>query len=147
MRQDGHGGGESGFLDTPRVRLMILAHLRGLLKPGYEQGVTSVIREELVLQAISQENEARGLLTQALMTSSMLPAFNDQARPKQLRQAIDNLRMGTSLLKMESYDKIVRQVKARSVEANIALLHVFEQTDVFDILKKTLERETKNAGV
>jgi hypothetical protein len=126
---------------------MILAHLRGLLKPGYSQGVASVIREELVLQALSQETEAHNLLSQAQMTSSMLAAYDPSQRPKMLRQAIDNLRMGSSLLRMESYDKIVRQVKAHSVEANIAAFKLLEHTNVFELLKKTLDKETQNAGV
>lgn len=34
---------------------MVLAHLRGLLKPYYDQGPVSVIRENIVLEALSRE--------------------------------------------------------------------------------------------
>ena len=122
---------------------MLLAHLRGLLKPDYEQGVRSMIREELVLQAISQETEASGLLIQAQMTAAMLPAVEDKSKPRSLRMAMDNLRMGTALARMEPYHKLVQQVKAHSLEANVAALKMLAHTDVFDILRANLNKELK----
>lgn len=34
---------------------MLLAHLRGLLKPGYKHGVKSVLAEDLILRAVEVE--------------------------------------------------------------------------------------------
>jgi hypothetical protein len=122
---------------------MLLAHLRGLLKPDYPQGIRSMIREELVLQAVSQEVEGQGLMTQAQMTSSMMPAIDEKSRPRSLRMAMDNLRMGTALIRMEPYHKLVRQVKSHSLEANVAALKMLAHTDVFAILKANLNAELK----
>jgi hypothetical protein len=122
---------------------MLMAHLRGLLKPDYEQGIRSMIREELVLQAVSQEIEGQGLLVNAQMTSSMLPAVEDKSRQRSLRAAMDNLRMGTALMRQEPYYKLVRQIKSHSLEANVAALKMLAHTDVFDILKANLNKETK----
>ena len=46
---------------TRRLRLYVVAYLRGLLKPYYENGYSSFVREELILNAISAEldNETR----------------------------------------------------------------------------------------
>jgi hypothetical protein len=71
----------------------------------------------------------------------MLPATDAQARPRTLRMAMDNLRMGTALLRMEPYNKLVREVKAHSLEANMATLKMLAHTDIFDILKSNLARE------
>jgi hypothetical protein len=48
-------------LETRRLRLYVVAYLRGLLKPYYEHGYSSLIREELILSAINVEldNETR----------------------------------------------------------------------------------------
>lgn len=47
-------------MGTRRLRLYVVAYLRGLLKPYYVQGNLSVVREELILTALSAEldNEA-----------------------------------------------------------------------------------------
>jgi hypothetical protein len=124
---------------------MVLAHLRGLLKPDYRNGVSSIIREELVLQAISQEVESQGLFMQANMKTQLLVSVKDKART--LREAADCLRMGTALLRLEPYDKILRQVKAHSVDANMAAFKLLQKTNVFDILKDLLEKEKKNGLV
>ena len=42
-------------MGTRRLRLFVVAYLRGLLKPYYENGNLSIIREELLLKAISSE--------------------------------------------------------------------------------------------
>ena len=125
---------------------MLLAHLRGLLKPDYANGIYSVISEELVLQAISQETEGRHLHQQAAMSAAMMSAVQPQDRQRSVRMAMDNLRMGTALMRMESYVKMVKEFKTHSLEANIAALQMLRHTDVFDILKSTLEKDT-NAGV
>ena len=124
---------------------MVLAHLRGLLKPNYPNGIYSCIREELVLQAISQETEGRHLHQQALMATSMLDVVDVKDRQRSVRSAMDNLRMGTALLRMESYAKLVQTFKAHSLEANIAALHMLKHTDVFKILEQRLAQETKDA--
>jgi hypothetical protein len=124
---------------------MLMAHLRGLLKPDYPNGAMSIIRENMVLQGLSQESEGQHLYTQALMTSSMITAIEPKDRQRSLRAATDNLRMGTSLMRMEAYAKIVRQFKAHSLEANIAALEMLSHTDVFQILEQNLKRETSHA--
>lgn len=72
---------------------MLLAHLRGLLKPNYPNGIMSVIREELVLQGISQETEGRHMYQQALMSTAMLSVVDPKDRQRSVRSAMDNLRM------------------------------------------------------
>ena len=51
-------------MGTRRLRLYVVAYLRGLLKPYYDQGNLSIVREELVLNALSEEldNESKKLI-------------------------------------------------------------------------------------
>lgn len=122
---------------------MLVAHMRGLLEPDYKQGVRSMIREELILQALSQEVEGHSLLVQAAMTSSMMPAIEEKSRPRSLRAAMDNLKLGTALLRLEPYSQLVKGIKSHSVEANIAALKMLAHTDVFSILKQSLEKDSR----
>ena len=123
---------------------MLQAHLRGLLKPDYANGVSSVLREEMVLQAISQETEGHSLMVNAQMQSSMMNCIAPADRARSLRNAMDNLRMGTSLLRMEPYAKILRKVKAHSVEANAAAFNLLQRTDIFEKLADILKAERKS---
>lgn len=123
---------------------MLMAHLRGLLKPGYTNGYNSVIREELVLQALAQEVEAQGLMTQAQVSASMLEVLRPDARSRAVRSAMDNLAMGTSLLRQEPYARIVRSVKAHSIEANIAAFDVLQSTDIFSKLRDNLKKDEED---
>lgn len=45
-------------MGTRRLRLYVAVYLRGLLSPYYEQGTLSVVREELLLNAVSSELDA-----------------------------------------------------------------------------------------
>ena len=121
---------------------MVLAHLRGPLRSDYPNGDNSRVRERLVLQAVAQECEAQGLLAQAQMKTSLIASVKDKART--LRDASDCLRMGTALLRMEPYDKILRQVKAHSVDANVSAFRLLERTNVFDMLRDILKKERQN---
>lgn len=51
---------------------MVLAYLRGLLEPGYPQGRRSIIRERIVLDAITSELDSKFLQTSIALGSHTL---------------------------------------------------------------------------
>ena len=55
-----------------RLRLYVVAYLRGLLQPYYDRGVHSVIRENLVLKALDQELTREVVNHSALVDASLL---------------------------------------------------------------------------
>lgn len=62
------------FLGTRRLRLYVAAYLRGLLKPYYDQGTLSIVREELILDALSAEMD-RDMDKQVLAAQTAMAAF------------------------------------------------------------------------
>lgn len=63
---------------------MILAHLRGLLEPGYPNGIRSVLRERLILEALSTELAGRftetRLMLDGMLTSPVLSQCTNSAQ-------------------------------------------------------------------
>ena len=78
---------------------MLVAYLRGLLTPRYPQGVRSIIRENLVLQALARELEANEVLSRTLNESNYASLMKpDQANKllkhhdRMLSLAFDNMK-------------------------------------------------------
>lgn len=68
---------------------MLLAHLRGLLKPYYEQGVISQGAERMVLRGLASELHAQRLKDLAVAESQNLSLVRDKDR-KKAWQTVDN---------------------------------------------------------
>jgi hypothetical protein len=66
-------------LGTRRLRLYVLAYLRGLLPPYYVQGNLSVIREEIILNALSIELDNDAAQQLQLVQSSLAQNVKDKA--------------------------------------------------------------------
>jgi len=63
-------------LETRRLKLFIVAYLRGFLAPNYKNGIKSRIRENLILGAINDDLDAKSLansLSVDLAFASSLP--------------------------------------------------------------------------
>ena len=95
-------GGESqhGFLETPRVKRLRLANLRGLLKPDYPHGVRSQIRERMVLEDLSREAESKILTFKALADLMILPFIDASKRAKLVEGAAGILQSSLLLAKL-----------------------------------------------
>lgn len=85
-------------MESRRLRLILLAYLRGYLKP-HESGVRSKIREELILHSVSIELDAEYIKSIAMLESSFAVHFDK----KQLNSTINNLRK--DLLKSRKYSE------------------------------------------
>lgn len=78
---------------------MLVAYLRGLLKPDYPQGLRSIIRENFILQALSRELDARELVARVEQQGTFIALINHTNANKLLKQqdkmlslAFDNFR-------------------------------------------------------
>lgn len=58
---------------------MLLAYLRGLLKPHYDQGIRSILRESLVLEALSMELDAEYVAFQTQVHAAYAPLLQPKA--------------------------------------------------------------------
>lgn len=65
-------------MGTRRLRLYVVAYLRGLLTPYYVQGNLSVVREEMVLNALSSEMDAEASKQVHLIQASLAQNVKDK---------------------------------------------------------------------
>lgn len=98
-------------MEAPRCCLLILAHLRGLLRPYYNNGIRSIAAENMILQSISLEQQADFLKTQILATISSLAVLRTQDRPGIYKSAMDKFDVLKGLLFNRKYD--VARLKRR----------------------------------
>ena len=98
---------------------MLIAYLRGLLKPDYPQGVRSIIRENFILQALSRELEANELLTRIRHEGTFISLLTHanankllKEQDKMLSLAFDNFRHkiarnNNKLVNMQAIDNLI----------------------------------------
>ena len=143
MCEDEHGLRKRGFLETPRLRLLLLAYLRGLLKPDYDSGVKSQIREMLVINALVREIEGGELKNRALLDAVTLDSMKPERRPAILTTAF-NLQAQSGALRMQQSYTQVRKLKKwnpdeeKSVKEMMAVLKVLKHTNFADKMRTIL---------
>lgn len=98
---------------------MLVAYLRGLLKPDYPQGVRSIIRENFVLQALARELDASEMMARIAHEGTFVTLLtHDNAnkllkhQDKMLSLAFDNFRhkadkRSSKSINMEAIDKLI----------------------------------------
>jgi hypothetical protein len=99
---------------------MLVAYLRGLLKPDYPQGARSVIRENFILQALSRELDAKDMLARVAHEGTFVSLLTrDNAnkllknQDKMLSLSSDNFRhvvnksRSSKAINMEAIDQLI----------------------------------------
>jgi hypothetical protein len=98
---------------------MLVAYLRGLLKPDYPQGVRSIIRENFILQALAREIDANELVNRIQHEGTFISLLtHDNAnkllkhQDKMLSLAFDNFRhkltnKNNKLVNMQAIDNLI----------------------------------------
>lgn len=99
---------------------MLVAYLRGLLKPDYPQGIRSIIRENFVLQALARELDANELMARVAHEGTFVTLLTHDNANKLLKQqdkmlslAFDNFRhksqkrSDSKSINMEAIDKLI----------------------------------------
>lgn len=78
--------------------MIILAHLQGLIKPYYVNGIRSIVAENMTLQAVSFERQALYLLHRATADSAYANLLVPQAAKDLYRSVIQKFEIAHSLL-------------------------------------------------
>lgn len=92
-------------METRRLKLFVVAYLRGLLRPDYKNGKSSQIRENLVLTALDRELDAELLKDSALVDLSLLQcvAPNSENLSGQYDNVYDKI---SNIRKLREFDQI-----------------------------------------
>ena len=64
---------------------MVVAYLRGLLKPSFKHGLRSIVAENYVLEVLKADNQARMLEATILSDSAILPALKHESKLETMR--------------------------------------------------------------
>ena len=105
---------------------MVLAYLRGVLKPGYPMGIRSHIREDVILEAVSREVGSQSL-QDVLMTSLL-------ARPGMSHEVLHNLKSLTKRIGIVRELKSLEPVTPR-VDGLIAIYNALQKSNLLKSLK------------
>lgn len=135
-------------MDAPRLRLIVLAGLRGLIEPGYEHGANSVVREQVLLQALAREVDGDTFLSRGIIEAMMANVIAPSERSRTYEKAINFLLQGTALKKLEGY-KQIRKItisgdKVREMRKMATALMVLKSTDFCERMSKILSEVMGN---
>ena len=133
-------------METPRLRLIILAAVRGLIKPGYDFGVASVIRETLLTRAISREIDGQTLSDRGMLEATIATITAPPYRPASYREAVGYLMQGNALAKLlpgRSVKKIQLSSNDRlQIKNAVTMLNLLKQTDFYDRMAAILKADS-----
>lgn len=96
---------------------MLVAYLRGLITPDYPQGHRSVVRENLILQAISLELDADALLHRVATEAAYAPLMQGNNANNLLKQHDKMLSLVSSAKRHESQkSKLNKKIDINSID-------------------------------
>lgn len=123
-------------METRKLRLLLLAYLRGLLKPDYSQGLLSRLREQMVLDALALEKD----IAFALASTQLEASFSSQFSPAGARGVLQNCVKTLSRLKrLAEFDVLANQVPEMrgSVDALVKLYQALEKANIIQNPEET----------
>jgi len=85
-------------LEAPRCRLLILAHLKGLIKPYYKNGIRSIAAENMILQSVSYDRQATYLLSRLVADSAYATLLKPSHAKDLYRSVINKFEVAHGLL-------------------------------------------------
>ncbi len=106
---------------------MLVAYLRGLLKPDYPNGDRSIFRENMILQSIAREQEANEIIRTISNESNYAPLL----APLQANKLLKHQDKMLSL----AFDRL-RHKKATTAEYKVDIKGVYDFVKMYNKLKK-----------
>ena len=126
---------------------MVLAHMRGLLKPDYPQGMQSWIREKYVLEALEREASGHGFMTRAIIDGASLPVCSPESRQRTYHRAVSFTMQATALLQCAPYDYVLKLSEKTQNWSEIkkiaSLFKVLKKTNFYEMMHGVL-KQTRN---
>ncbi len=130
-------------MEAPRLRLIILAAVRGLVKPGYDYGVSSVIREDLLTRAISREIDGQTLTHRGVLEAAIAQITDPAWRPTSYRHAVGYVMQGNAMTKLQPA-RNVRKIQLNrddrvQIKNAVTMLNLLKRTDFYDRMAAVLK--------
>lgn len=130
---------------------MTLAYLRGLIKPEYELGIKSRMREELMIQIASQQANAEYLIDWSRLDIDTLSVINPEHRQKTFASAMDSYIRGQALKQLQPYRRVdqIESVapKSHSDEEMAHLFKILSRSRLYSKMDQTLAKHLKDQGI
>jgi fumarylacetoacetate (FAA) hydrolase family protein len=117
---------------------MVVAHLRGLLKPSHEFGRRSAATEDIILEAISTEHLASSMETIASADLAVIPALNHKGVTKTVEQVSARLARASELRLFDLYkvaEQLSTKLKVENPQKELSLYQLYqiaEKGGIFD---------------
>ena len=127
-------------MGSPKLRLILLAYLRGFLTPAPAHGIRSQIREIIIGQAMLRELDASGLISRAAMDCSTLSAVAHKERVKVYVEIMTMLAKGRALMEHNSYKSLgaLDLRRQQTIEDMGNALNMLKKTNFYDMMAKVL---------
>jgi len=115
-------------LESRRLRLILVAYLRGNLKPDYAQGVRSHLRKELILASISQDLSREAVELSTILRSGAIRSIKDNQRESFVAQTSEYIHLANQLREYYIEHKKSSHDLFKENEALVKLFDVLNRT-------------------
>jgi hypothetical protein len=105
---------------------MLVAYLRGLLKPDYPFGQRSIIRENFVLSALSREQEANEIITRVSHETGYAALLSSTQANKLLKQHDKMLSLAFDSLRHKSAETNKRKIDIDGINKFVKMYKQFK---------------------
>lgn len=122
-------------MESRRIRLMLVAYLRGLLKPDYPNGLRSVIRENVVVEALSRELGADQLIDSISIQASFAPLLQPKNANALLKQQFELLSLAHSRYEHNTKKTITAKADVSGIERMVEVYKQLEKQGIVGIKK------------
>ena len=121
---------------------MVVAYLRGLLKPSLKHGLRSIVAENYMFEVLMAENQADILEASALSDSAILSALTHDSKTETMRVIRRRLQRATSIRNGEIYG-----VKTTKPKGQISLYQLYQLCSRSGILETLTKADTTTENV
>lgn len=105
---------------------MLVAYLRGLLKPDYPYGQRSIIRENFVLSALAREQEASEVITRVSYEAAYTALLSSEQANKLLKQHDKMLSLAFDSLKHKAAETNKRNIDIAGINNFVNMYKQFK---------------------
>ena len=130
------------FLEPRRLRLYVVAYLRGVLPSYYKHSNRSRIREELVLKAISDELDAKSV-THGLMVDTVF--WSDQSDRASVYDSMYDKIEKIRQLNELTPDALIKTKRANDIDNLEKLYMILRDAGILGKLSKKIDKQREEA--
>lgn len=116
---------------------MVVAYLRGLLKPSINHGLRSIVAENYVLEMLAADNQAQTLEAASLSDAALLSSLTRESKIDTLRSIRKRQQRCMELRNGDIYRVGKRKEHARGEISLYQLYHLCARAGILDTLSGT----------